>query len=228
MIRTILFDLDDTLLDFKRSEAEALRWALEKMGLTPTDYVVQRYSAINQEQWQLLEDKVITRMQVLVRRFEILFREFGIDKSAEEMQHLYHRRLATGHYFLPGAEELLEELHGKYKLYIVSNGTAAVQDPRIESSGIARYFEEIFISERVGVNKPDVRFFEKCFARIEGFCKDEAIIIGDSLTSDIRGGNNAGIRTCWFNPRHEAEKPGIHADYQVDDLMKIPQLLKML
>ena len=225
MIRTILFDLDGTLLDFKRAEAEALRKALKKMGLDPTDEVIARYSIINQQQWQLLEDKVLTREQVLVRRFELLFAEFRLAADAAQTQHLYHALLAEGAYYLPGAEALLQKLGARFDLYAVSNGTAAVQDPRIAQSGIGRYFKGIFISERVGADKPDVRFFEHCFARIPSFNKEEAVIIGDSLTSDIRGGNNAGIRTLWFNPHHAPRRAGITVDYEVDALEQIPALV---
>ena len=225
MIRTILFDLDDTLLDFQRAEAEALAKALKMMGLEPTDEVIARYSVINQLMWQKLENKELTRPQVLVRRFEKLFEEFHMTADAEKTQHLYHSLLAEGGYYLPGAEELLKTLCAKYDLYAVSNGTAAVQDPRIAKTGIDRYFKGIFISERVGVDKPDVRFFDHCFARIAHFDKATAVIIGDSLTSDIRGGNNAGIRTVWFNPHHAARKPGIQVDYEVDALESIPALM---
>ena len=225
MIRTILFDLDDTLLDFKRAEAETLKNALKKMGLEPTDAVISRYSVINQQQWQLLEDKVLTREEVLVRRFELLFAEFRLEADETQTQHLYHELLAEGAYYLPGAEELLQTLGTQYDLYAVSNGTAAVQDPRIAKSGIGRYFREIFISERVGADKPDVRFFDHCFARIPSFHKEEAVIIGDSLTSDMRGGNNAGIRTLWFNPHHAPRRAGIAVDAEADVLEQIPALV---
>ena len=228
MIRTVLFDLDDTILDFKRAEGIALREALRRMGLEPTDNVVSRYSVINRRQWELLEDKVLTRERVLVRRFELLFEEFGIAADAPAAQHLFHSLLSQGHYFIPGAVEMLDALKGKYDLYIVSNGTAAVQEPRIASAQIAPYFKDIFCSELIGADKPDLLFFERCFARIADFRKDEAIIIGDSLTSDIRGGINAGLATCWFNPAHLPEKNGIHADYQVDRLSDIPALLARL
>lgn len=228
MIRTILFDLDDTLLDFKASEAEALRYTLKTLGLEPTDEIVSRYSVINQAQWELLEKKELTRAQVLVRRFEILFHEYGIRCDAQTAQDMYHHRLSQGHYFIEGAVDLLENLYQKYDLYIVSNGTGVVQDGRIKSSGVAKYFKEIFISERMGANKPDPIFFENCFKRIPGFNKDEAIIIGDSLTSDIRGGNNVGLRTCWFNPHHLPMKEGIHVDHEVKALDEIPALIKSL
>ena len=228
MIRTILFDLDDTLLDFKASEADALRQTLQSLGLEPTEEILRRYSAINQRQWELLEQKAITRQQVLVRRFEILFGEYGVPCDPQAAQDLYHHRLSQGHYFLPGAKDLLEELYRQYDLYIVSNGTAAVQDGRIASSGIARYFKDIFISERMGADKPDPLFFENSFARIPNFNKEEAVIIGDSLTSDIRGGNNVRLRTVWFNPRSLPLREGITPDYEIKTLKELPALLKTL
>lgn len=228
MIRTILFDLDDTLLDFKASEAEALAHTLSALGLEPTPEIISRYSVINQMQWELLEKKLLTRAEVLVRRFELLFEEYGIIADAQTAQDMYHERLAQGHYYLPGAEKLLEELKDRYDLYIVSNGTAVVQDGRIKSSGIAKYFKGIFISERIGANKPDPLFFERCFEKIPHFKKEEAVIIGDSLTSDIRGGNNVQVRTCWYNPHGLPPREGISADYEVKALEEIPALLKTL
>ena len=228
MIRTILFDLDDTLLDFKASERDALGYALSALGLEPTDEILSRYSVINQEQWELLEKKQLTRDEVLVRRFELLFAEYGIACDAQTAQDMYHHRLSQGHYYLPGAEKLLEELMQTYDLYIISNGTAVVQDGRIKSSGIDRYFKDIFISERVGANKPDPAFFEACFKKIPGFKKEEAVIIGDSLTSDIRGGNNVGIRTCWYNPGGLPGREGIYPDHTVAALEEIPALIRSL
>ena len=228
MIRTILFDLDDTLLDFKASERDALRYTLASLGLEPTDEILARYSVINQKQWELLEKKLLTRDEVLVRRFLLLFEEYGICADACQAQEMYHHRLSQGHYYLPGAEEVLEQLQKEYDLYVVSNGTAAVQDGRIKSSKIDRYFKDIFISERMGADKPDPAFFEACFARIPHFKKEEAVIIGDSLTSDIRGGNNVNVRTCWYNPHGLPKKEGITADYEIRALSEIPALIKTL
>lgn len=228
MIRHVLLDLDDTLLDFHKAEAIALRRALTEMGVEPAPEVVSRYSAINQRQWELLEEKKITRQELLVRRFEILYRELGCSVSPQETQNHYAHFLSQGHYFMPEAQQLLETLWRKYDLYIVSNGTASIQAGRLKSANISHYFKEIFISERIGVNKPAKAFFEACFARIPDFDPGEAIIVGDSLTSDIRGGINAGIRTCWFNPRRKPPRPDIPADHQIHRLMELPPLLEGL
>lgn len=196
MIKTILFDLDDTILDFHKAEAIALRKAFEEMHLEPTDEVISRYSEINMWHWEQLEKGILTREQVLTQRFEVLFAEFGLKCSGYEMQKAYERLLAIGHYFMPGAPEILEELYPDYTLYMVTNGTASVQEGRMASAGIAHYFKDIFISQRVGYDKPQLAYFEHCFKQIPDFSKEETIIIGDSLTSDMQGGINAGIHTC--------------------------------
>lgn len=139
-MKFLFFDLDDTLLDFHKAEAWAIRQALRRSGVEPTDAIVARYSEINQRQWELLEEKKLTREQVLLRRFQLLFRELRVNASCEETQRCYENMLAKGHDFMPGAPELLERLVGKYRLYLVSNGTAMVQDCRLRDSGIGTYF----------------------------------------------------------------------------------------
>ncbi len=227
-MKFLFFDLDDTLLDFHKAEAWALRQALSHSGIAPTDAIAARYSEINQSQWELLEEKKLTREQVLIRRFQLLFQELGVHASCEETQHCYENMLAKGHDFMPGAPELLELLKGHYQLYLVSNGTAMVQDCRLRDSGVENYFQGIFISERIGVDKPQKEFFDRSFAVIPDFNPSQAMIIGDSLTSDIRGGNNAGIQTCWYNPKHKPRRTDIHVDYEISDLMELPKLLETL
>lgn len=225
MLNTIFLDLDDTLLDFHRAEAAALSKTLEQLGIPPTAETVARYSAINAQQWRLLEEGKFTRDEILTRRFDILFHELGVTRSSALARQTYEHFLGIGHYFIPGAEALLNTLAPRYALYLVSNGTAAVQAGRIASAGIAPYFKNIFISEEMGLHKPQREFFDACFAAIPGFHREEALIIGDSLTSDIRGGNNAGIRTCWFNPQGKPRMEGVHVDYEVSALSQIPPLL---
>ena len=227
MIRNILLDLDDTILDFRKAEHAALEKTLRHFGLEPTEKVLSRYSVINQEQWQLLELGKLTRPQVKVRRYALLFEEFGLSLSPEETAAYYESRLGVGHWFMPGAEELLEALYGKYRLYMVSNGDPKVQAGRIESAGIARYFEEMFVSQDIGFEKPSVKFFDTCFERIAEFRKEETVIVGDSLTADIKGGVNAGITTVWYNARGK-ELRGVTPDYTVTRLSELPELLEKL
>lgn len=228
MIQTVLLDLDDTILDFHKAEGIALRRALAEMDVTISDAVAERYSQINAAQWRALERGEITRQQVLTRRFRLLYDELGLERSPMETQKRYEQYLSQGHYFLPGAEELLETLYPKYDLYLVSNGNAVVQAGRLRSANISHYFREIFISEHIGADKPSREYFDRCFARIPGFQKETAILVGDSLTSDIRGGINAGVRTCWFNPHHKSKNPEIPADYEIDKLSDLPPLLERI
>lgn len=224
----VLLDVDDTILDFRKAEAVALSKALAERKIEPTPAIIERYSQINKSQWELLEEGRLTREQVLLRRFELLFEELGLDLSPERMRDRYEHYLAVGHYFMPGAPELLRELYGKYALYIVSNGTASVQAGRLASAGIENFFEGIFISQEIGCNKPEQAFFERCFARIANFDPRRAMIVGDSLTSDIRGGRNAGILSCWYNPRGSAPRQDIRPDYEIQSLAQLPALLDSL
>ena len=228
MIKTVFLDLDDTIFDFHKAEALALSNMLTEIGVSPKDELTRRYSEINAVQWKRLERGEITREQVLTERFRLFFLEFGIERDHLEARRIYERNLGTGHYFIEGAEALLENLHGKYDLYLASNGTAAVQAGRIKSSGIEKYFKEIFVSEVIGHNKPSKEFFDACFKRIDGLDTECAIIIGDSLTSDILGGKNAGIKTCLFNPKRKDICGDIIPDYVVSSLGEIPMLLEKI
>ncbi len=228
MIKYLFFDIDDTLFDFKRSEKHALSKALSALGIEPTEEVTSLYSRINRSQWEALERGEVTRDVILFRRYEILFNKIEIDANPKEAQRLYETQLSQTYYYLPGAEELLSELYGKYKIYLASNGTAIVQDGRIALSGIGKYAEDIFISEKIGYNKPRREFFDACFSRIAGFEKEYAIMIGDSLSSDILGGIGAGIKTCLFNPHGSVANDRIKPDFEVRELSEIPNLLKRL
>ena len=228
MIEFLFLDMDDTILDFHKAEAIALRKTLESFGLNPTEAVCARYSQINREHWQRLENRELTREQVVVGRFATLFREYGIEVEAYDVAMTYEQNLSLGHYFLPGADEALQKLSKKYKLYLASNGTSRVQWPRLESSGIGKYFQEIFISQDMGADKPSMEYYNACFAKIPGFDVSRAMMVGDSLTSDIRGGNNAGMLTCWVNARKEKGREDIPADYEIEYLSQLEALLENL
>lgn len=228
MIEFVLLDLDDTILDFHKAEDLALRDTLRAFGVEPCDELVALYSEINDSQWKLLEQGLLTRPEVKLRRFELFFERIGVQADAEAARAFYEKRLGVGHIFLPGALEMLERLFGKYRLFIVSNGTTAVQTSRLASADIGRYFEKIFLSEEVGSVKPEKLFFERCFSEIPGFAPDRAIIFGDSLTSDIQGGINAGIRTCWFNPHGKAGREDILPDFEVRTHEEFEALLERL
>ena len=228
MIKNILLDMDNTILDFTRAERVAASKALAAMGIQPTDELLKRYHEINEDQWRLFELGELEREQVKVRRYELLFDEMGIDASPRETAKVYEGLLGIGHYFMDGAVELLETLSGEYRLYLATNGTSNVQKSRISSSDISKYFQGIYISEDVGYNKPDPRYFEACFKDIPSFIREETVMIGDSLTSDIKGGINAGIKTVWFNYEGKSRDDSIVPDYEVHSLDEIPALVKRI
>lgn len=228
MFEFLLIDMDDTVLDFKKAEYTAIRKTLQEAGLDPTDAVCQRYSEINDGYWKRLERKEVTRRQLQVGRFADLFAEFGITADGEACADRYMENLAQGHDFMPGAEETLQSLCKKYKLYLASNGNADTQHSRIALAGIEKYFEAVFISSEIGVNKPDKLFFDRCFAQIEDFDPAKTMIVGDSLSSDILGGKNAGIATCWVNPGHKAAPSELQPDYEIENLTQLETLLETL
>lgn len=228
MLKTIFFDLDDTLLDFTRAEAEALRRALTEWDVPAGEAVLRRYHEINAAQWELLEEGKLTRDQVLVRRFDLLFGELGLDRPAGQVCLRYEEYLKQGRWFVPGARELLITLSPRYDLYLASNGSAAVQHSRLDLAGIRPFFRDLFISEEIGFDKPGRAFFDACFARIPGFSRETALMVGDSLTSDIRGGRDAGLRTCWFDPLGKPRREDIVPDYRITDLGQLPALLETL
>ena len=228
MIQFVFLDLDATLLDFLKAEAVALRKVLAREGIESSDRIVARYSEINDYHWKLLEMGKLTRQEVKFKRFQVFFDEMRVKTDVEAARKFYEEQLAIGHYFMPGAEELLEALRGKYRLFIMSNGSIAAQNGRIASANIAHYFERIFLSEEIGHNKPSKEFFDACFSEIPDFDADQAIILGDSLTSDILGGQNAGIKTCWFNSLNKPSNPAIIPDYEIKELSEFVPLLKTL
>ena len=228
MKRFVLLDLDDTIFDFHKAERIALSKTLTALGLAPDPTVLSRYSEINAAQWRLLEEGKLTREEVKLRRYALLFEEFGLDVSPVLAARAYEKNLSIGHYFVEGAQELLQALARDYRLFLVSNGSSDIQRSRIGSSNIPLYFEKMFISEEIGHNKPDVRFFDAVFAAIPDFDKREAVIVGDSISSDIKGGKNAGITTVWFNPANKAAPADLQPDYTISRLCELPELLARL
>ena len=228
MIEFLFIDLDDTILDFHMAEQVALSKTLRFFGLEPDEQVIARYSQINREHWERLERKELTREEVLVGRFQVLFREYGLTVDPVQCARTYEGNLSQGHYFLPGAREAVESLSKKYRLYLASNGTARVQAGRLESANISHFFEKIFVSQEMGANKPDILYFQPCFAQIPDFDLQKAMIVGDSLSSDILGGIQAGMKTCWVNPTGKPCREDVRPDYEIQSIAQLEALLETL
>lgn len=225
MIRFVFFDIDDTLLDFSWAERHAIRRTYDELGLPMTDTMYARYHQINLEHWQAYERNEFTREAMLLDRHRQMFAEYGFSSDPARCEAIYRRNLGIGHQFMPHVLTVLDYLKPKYRLFITSNGTADTQDSRLESAQIGTYFENIFISERLGALKPDPEYFHRCFAQIPGFQREDAVIIGDSLSSDIRGGIQAGIHTIWFNHDHKPSRPDLRPDHEIHSLLELLDLL---
>lgn len=225
MITTIFLDLDDTLFSFQQAEQVALEETMRHYTLPYSDEILALYSAGNDAQWKLLEQDKIQRSEIGYRRFDLLLTHLGSDLDREEVNHYYMERLSSRHFFLPGAEELLSALHGRYTLCLASNGTGWVQEGRLKSSGILPLLDRVFISEYLGANKPQLGFFDACFASLPGVKRSESLMLGDSLTSDMLGGKIAGMHTCWYNPNHLPLPTDGTVEYQIH---RLPDLLPLL
>ena len=228
MIEFVLMDLDDTILDFHKAERIGLENTFRHYGVDPTEETVALYLQINAAHWQALERGEMTRKQVNEGRFTELFRQLGREVDGAECAAYYLHQLSLTHDYLPGAEAAVAKLSKKYRLFVASNGNASVQGPRMENSGLNAYIEQTFVSETLGENKPSKAYFNICFSRIAGFDPKKAIMVGDSLTSDIQGGINAGIRTCWFNPAGKKNNTSIRPDYEIRSLLELDALLEEL
>ena len=226
MFEYLFLDLDNTILDFDKAEQIALPKALATFGVTVTQESLQRYHQINKNSWEMMERGEISRAVVGVHRFAAFFADQGIEADALACEDLYQRNLAIGHYFLPGAEKAVKDLSKKYRLFLASNGTASVQEGRMTSAKLHPYFEKVFISQQIGANKPSKEYFDRCFAKIPDFDPKKAMIVGDSLTSDILGGIQAGIATCWVNPAHLPGREDIRPDFEIEGLCQLEALLE--
>ena len=220
---TVLFDADQTLLDFHKSEAEAIREAMRLHGISPDEENVRLYSNINSSLWKALERGEIKKSVLVYRRFEFLFEALGTTGDAKQMAEDYVSALSTRGYMLEGAREMCEYLFGKVRMYIVTNGLERVQRGRHAKADMEKYFEDVFISDAIGAEKPSPVFFEYVAERINNFDKSRTVIVGDSLTSDIKGGIDFGIDTCWYAPNGENAPENMNITYvarSFDDVIK--------
>lgn len=227
MIRTILWDVDNTLLDFNAAERAALKTLFAEFGIGEcTDAMVARYSAINVSFWQRLERGELTKDRVLLGRFEQFFDEYGIDTSiVPAFNDRYQLTLGDTIVFRDDSFRLVQSLKDRVKQYVVSNGTVVAQTKKLKRSRLGEVMDGVFLSEKLGAEKPSAVFFEKVFAAIRPDDLSEVLIVGDSLTSDIRGGMDAGIKTCWYNPGRKPLPENYRVDYQLADLRELTALL---
>ena len=225
----LLFDLDHTLLDFDTSEDVALTQLLKEEGVADIQAYKDYYVPMNKSLWKDLEEKKITKQELVNTRFSKMFSHFGIEKDGVYLAERYQFYLAQQGQVFSGAMELLDSLIDRgYELYATTNGITTIQTGRMAQSGLAPYFNQVFISEQLQTQKPDALFYEKIGQQIAGFSKEKALMIGDSLTADIQGGNNAGIDTIWYNPHHLENHTQAQPTYEVDSYQALLELLDKL
>ncbi|MBQ9535093.1 MAG: YjjG family noncanonical pyrimidine nucleotidase [Clostridia bacterium] len=196
----ILLDADNTLFDFSRSEEHSLRAALAHFSLPYDDGLMQRYREANRLWWQRFERGETAKAALRVGRWADTLAGLPALPDLEALNVFYMQRLSECSFLIPGAEALCRKLRDKHRLFVVTNGSAAIQRSRIAASPLAELIDGLFISDELGWQKPQPELFEKIFAAIGGPPRSQVIIFGDSLTSDVQGGINAGIDACWYNP----------------------------
>ncbi len=225
MYRFLLFDADDTILDFLRAEAIALEFAFEDVGIAYRDEYLGIYSNINKSLWKMLEKKEITKPELLKTRFQKFFEAAGLMGDTENIRTAYQMRLGEQGFLIKGAGEIIRDLSQKYDIYIITNGLKNTQMSRLSASGLMPYIKGVFISENIGAEKPAAEFFDAVERGICDFKKEEALVIGDSLSSDILGSNNAGIKTVWYNKDHAVNNSVARPDYEIYELAEIYDIL---
>lgn len=222
---TILWDVDGTLINFEESERVSLRQCFLKKGISLSESDLRAYGSINQSYWRQLEKGEVSRQQVLEGRFLDFFTYLRVEGiSAADMNDCYQEALGENCVMNDDAFHLCLKLRSRCHQYVVSNGTSIAQRKKLKNTGLDSVMDGIFISEEIGFQKPDVRFFEACFEQIPELTRERTLIVGDSLTSDIKGGNNAGIRCCWYRPGAIASER-CEADYVIQNLWEILELL---
>ena len=225
----LLFDLDHTLLDFDAAEDVALTQLLKEEGVEDIQAYKDYYVPMNKSLWKDLELKKIRKQELVNTRFSKLFSHFGIEKDGVYLAERYQFYLAQQGQVFSGAMELLDSLIDRgYELYAATNGITTIQTGRMAQSGLAPYFNQVFISEQLQTQKPDALFYEKIGQQIAGFSKEKTLMIGDSLTADIQGGNNAGIDTIWYNPHHLENHTQAQPTYEVDSYQALLEFLDKL
>ena len=226
MYKFLLFDLDNTLLDFDLAEDKALTKLLTEQNVTNIKEFKKVYVPLNKKLWHKLDSKEISREYLINNRFSLLFEHFGIEVDGKQLARHYKQLLGEQGEHIFGADELLKKLSSNYEIYAVTNGITEIQNNRLKNSTIKNYFDKIFISEEIGHQKPSEHFFEYVASNIENFEKEKALVIGDNLFADILGANNFNINSVWCNFKNEKNNSNIYPTYEIKNYEDLEKILK--
>ncbi|MEW5958832.1 MAG: YjjG family noncanonical pyrimidine nucleotidase [Chloroflexota bacterium] len=222
----LLFDADGTLFDFERAEEMALQDTFVQLGQPFEAQYLAEYRQINHQIWLDFEQGRLSSEELKTRRFQALFEAIGLDYDPLDFSARYLSNLTQGTFLLDGAEETVRLLSSQFNLALITNGLKSVQRPRLEKSSIKPYFRAVIISEEVGAVKPDPQIFDIAFAQMNHPAKNEVLIIGDSLSSDIQGGRDYGLDTCWFNPERRPNGQ-VQCTFEIQKLAELAVRLRV-
>ena len=217
----LLFDADNTLFDFDRANRVAFESACASVGLAYSDELLRRYEVHNNACWGMFDRGEASKDFIVVERFRRFFAELGIDASPEAANETHLAVLATCSFPTPYSVEVCARLSQTRRLFLVTNAVASVQRGRLAKAEIRPYIEAAFISEEAGAQKPMTAYFDYVFAHIDGITRDNCLVVGDSLSSDIQGANNYGLPCCWYNPKRADNPNGLRVDYEITDLREL-------
>ncbi len=221
----LLFDADGTLFNYDLAEQIALKKSADEIGLTYDENLLQAYKKFNGDMWLLFEKGEIKPDELKVKRFSLLLDNYDFDFDPGKLSSIYIENLADCSDLIDGAENIIMQLSNSSKLILITNGLKTVQRKRFNNSSIKKYFLDIIISEEIGYAKPDPKMLEYATSKMEAANKKEMLIIGDSLSSDIKAGNNFGIDTCWYNPSGKSIDQEVEITYEISDLKELLSIL---
>lgn len=225
MIKAVLLDVDNTLLDFHACAEASMDAALAEHRIPKKETLFPAFLRINDGLWREIEQGLLTKERLHQIRWNLVFADQGIDYDGALFEKSFLKYLAQKVFPIEGAHALLEYLSGKYILCAVTNGPYEQQRKRLKAANMLSFFDHLFVSEQIGFEKPSENFFDACFAALPGISPAEAIIIGDSITADMMGGLQYGIQTCWFNYHHSAPPQDLSFTHIVHTLKEIESFL---
>jgi 2-haloacid dehalogenase len=222
MFKIILWDIDGTVLNFSLAERNAIKSAFEALNIGKcTDDMSERYSQINQSYWARLEKGEFNKNEILVKRFVEFIKEYNLDVDAKILGETYESKIVDTIAFIDNSFEILNKLKPNHKQYAITNGTLKTQQARLNKSRLINVFDDVFISDEIGYEKPSKYFFDYVFNKISPCNKNEILVVGDSLSSDIKGANNAGVKCCWYNPSNKTNNLKLTIDYEIHNLNEL-------
>ena len=226
--QAVLWDVDGTLLELEKSERYGILSCMKEFGIEGCDdAMLRRYAEINRICWEALERGEMTKQEVLVGRFRRFFAQEGIGCSnIEAFNELYQRKLGELFFENENSVALCRKLYGKLRQCVITNGTVEAQKEKLKGSGLGQYMDGIFISDEIGIEKPGIGFFRPALKLLRGIDPERILVVGDSLTSDMKGGNNIKARCCWYNPQKKKNTVGIRVDYEISRLWDVERILE--